>query len=196
MNIQDFRKLIREEITKVLKEADSVDTLDFSKFKILFKKMKSDFEDDLAQEAFLDELDSLARQAGKKGFNSTPDAEGLIGDIQDGMSVNDAIKDFKDLLAQASTSGTKKTSSNSTGIIRVTNSGNYPLDISVFGKTEIFFKIGPADSYKYQSKKPITSIEVVNQLIDKGVVKQTGSKYILNSIYKNYKAKQIASLLK
>ena len=195
MKTSELRKLINEEVRKVLKEASSVDTLDFSKFKILFKKMKSDFEDDVAQEAFLDELDNLARQAGKKGFNSTSDAEGLIGDIQDGMSVNDAIKDFKDLLAQTSTAATKKTSSNS-GIIRITNSGSYPVDITVFGKTKIYFSIGPADSYKYQSKKPITSIEVVNQLIDKGVVKQTGSKYILNSIYKNYKAKQIASLLK
>jgi hypothetical protein len=194
MKLSDFKKLIREEITKVLKEDTSVDTLEFTKFKMLFKKMTKDFEDDVAQEAFLDELDNLARQIGKKGFSSITDAEGLISDIQDGMSVNDAIKDFKNLLTQPSTKSTPANKTNT--VIRINNTGSYPVDIAVFGKKEIYFSIGPGNAYTHQSKNPTTSIEVVNQLIDRGVVKKSGNKYILNSKYKNYNAKQIASLLK
>ena len=49
MKITEFRKLIREEVRKFISEATSVNSLNFDKFKLLFKLMQKDFEDKLTK---------------------------------------------------------------------------------------------------------------------------------------------------
>jgi len=200
MKVSEFRILIREEVRKVISEASSVNSLNFDKFKLLFKLIQKDFEDELAQKKFIRELINLAKQAGIKNYNDDAAYDFLDTIQDDDMTVTDAIKTFKKILNSEYTDLKKKPGPKD---VEFYDKNNKPLNIKLYySDTILFSRVKKLQDMDHDKDKAIlivnniTPDDIIKQFLDLGVVKKLNNKYILANKYTNYKLTDLAKMLK
>jgi len=200
MKVSEFRILIREEVRKVILEVSSVNSLNFDKFKLLFKLIQKDFEDELAQKKFIRELINLAKQAGIKNYNDDAAYDFLDAIQDDDMTVTDAIKAFKKILNSEHTDVKKKPGPKD---VEFYDKNNKPLNIKLYySDTILFSRVKKLQDMDHDKDKAIlivnnvTPDDIIKQFLDLGVVKKLNNKYILANKYTNYKLTDLAKMLK
>ena len=201
MKVSEFRKLIREEVRKFISEATSVNSLNFDKFKLLFKLMQKDFENKLTQKKFISELNNLAKQAGIKNYNVNDTAYDFLDAIQDDdMSVTDAIKAFKKILNSGHENLSKTAWPED---IEFYDKNNKAITISlVHSDTILLRRIMPIQNLNHDKDKAVlivnnvTPANIIDQFLKLKVVNKLNNKYILANKYTNYKLTELAKMLK
>ena len=201
MKVSEFRNLIREEVRKAILEATSVNSLNFDKFKLLFKLMQKDFEDKSSQKKFISELINLAKQAGIKNYNVNDAAYDFLDAIQDDdMTVADAIKAFKKILNSGSAELSKTSWPKD---IEFYDKNNKAINISlVYADSILLRRIMPIQKLNHDRDKAVlivnnvTPANIIDQFLKLGVVNKLNSKYILANKYTNYKLTDLAKMLK